>query len=108
MSFPLRFVVPEAIERKLVTELERCDFHRMQINKEVEYTGCHYQCEIYYNVTRNEDGVAIFFNYWGVYNGSIYVLGSGGYIPELHERDKRMYEFFLKKYDIPEFNKIEQ
>jgi len=104
----LRFVIPDAIERQHLSDEDRCRFLQMQMDNKVEYLCGHGCCEIYGKPIRNKAGVVIFMRYWGIYQGNIYSLGSGGYIPEFHPKDSRIYEFFLKTYDISKLSIIEE
>jgi len=96
----LEYTIPSAIFRSLATESQRTEFHRMCINKELKYSTTYCRCAIYYNVTKNDIGEVLFFNYWGMHEGDIYMLGLGGYIPIFHSEEEIIYEFCLKKYEI--------
>ncbi len=103
----LRYVIPDIIDKHLLSEEERIEFLNMQIENKVEYLSEYGGlCSIYGRTIKNKDGIVIFMKYWGLYKGNIYLLGSGGYIPEFHLQDKRIYEFFLKTYDISKLNEM--
>lgn len=62
-----------------------------------------YFCSIFYSCYRDGDGTDgsnsnednIKFTYFIEYDGNVFIVGSGGYIPTFHKDDSRIHEFFI-------------
>ena len=121
----LAYVIPDRIYRRQLTEEERVEFLKMQIENSVEYIGNEFQCQLYCKMKRQDsDGNIecreiielnrhnnlniVSVQYWGIHEGKIYTLGMGGYIPEFHPKNDRIYEFGFKTFEfkLPEEAKI--
>lgn len=85
---------------RMLDDAEVAEVFARKANGEVQYKGTLNGLssgEIYYRLDRAEDGTALYFHYWLMIEGKMLKVGSGGYIPDLHQDPKeQLKEFSLK------------
>lgn len=86
----------EKPEIKTLTDVEIAEVFAEVANKTIKFKLNRRDCDIYHKIDRNPEP---YFHYWVFNQGRMYKIGSGGYIPDLHPLEEKLFEFRMKTFD---------